>query len=106
MRPCSAAAQARARSSVNTARGPIVDLDALGAALQAGTIAGAGLDVLPQRAGRPDHPLIEAWRRREAWLDGSLVADAACRLLQPGIYARSPAEIDGGGGHLICATGG
>jgi len=61
---------------INTSRGPLVDPPALAAALEAGTIAGAGLDVLETEPAAADDPLIAApncfitphiaWATREA----------------------------------------
>ncbi len=57
---------------VNTARGPICDLDAIHDGLKSGKIAAAGLDVLPDEPPSPDHKLIAAWRRDEDWIRGRL----------------------------------
>jgi phosphoglycerate dehydrogenase-like enzyme len=58
---------------INTARGGLIDLSALESALRDGRVGGAGLDVLPQEPPAPGEPLVEAFRRREPWLEGRLL---------------------------------
>jgi glycerate dehydrogenase len=63
---------------INTARGGLIDQQALAEALRTGQIGGAGIDVLPEEPPPADHPLLErgipnliltphiAWAAREA----------------------------------------
>lgn len=68
---------------VNTARGAIVDLDALTAALRDGRVAAAGLDVLPVEPADRNHPLVAAWLAREPWLDGRLTLSPHAAFYSP-----------------------
>lgn len=58
---------------INTARGPVIDLDALYHAMKSGIVSTAGLDVLATEPADPDHPLIKAWAANETWIDHRLL---------------------------------
>ncbi len=68
---------------VNTARGAIVDLDALHAALKRGQVGGAALDVLPQEPFDQAHPLIADWLAHEPWLEGRLALSPHAAFFSP-----------------------
>jgi D-3-phosphoglycerate dehydrogenase len=58
---------------LNTARGPVVEMNALYRALRTGTVAGAALDVLPTEPPSPDEPLIRDFLAQAEWLKGRLL---------------------------------
>lgn len=58
---------------VNTARGEVIDLDALYDAMRDNKVRAAGLDVLPVEPADPNHPLIKAFSAHEPWLAHRLV---------------------------------
>ena len=59
---------------VNTARGPIIDVDALAVLVREGHLAGVGLDVLPvEPPVEPVPELLRAYRAREQWVEGRLI---------------------------------
>ncbi|MFI5011975.1 MAG: C-terminal binding protein [Hyphomicrobiales bacterium] len=68
---------------VNTARGGVVDLDALHEALRNGRVGGAALDVLEVEPADPSHPLIKAFVAREPWLEGRFTLSPHAAFFSP-----------------------
>lgn len=72
---------------VNTARGPMLDIEALYTVLRDGHIAGAGLDVIPQEPPvEPIPRLLAAYRAREPWLEGRLIITPHSAFYTPHAY--------------------
>ena len=68
---------------INTARGPIVDIDALHDALQNNTVLAAGLDVLPDEPANLDKRLIAAWHNGDEWLRHRLLVTPHSAFFTP-----------------------
>jgi lactate dehydrogenase-like 2-hydroxyacid dehydrogenase len=68
---------------INTARGRLVDLDAVAAGLRSGKLCAAGLDVLPVEPLDRTHPLVAAWTAREDWLEGRLILTPHAAFFSP-----------------------
>ena len=69
---------------VNTARGEVLQLDAVERALKENILAGAGLDVLPEEPiPEPAHSLIRAYRKKEEWLQGRMVLTCHTAFYSP-----------------------
>lgn len=73
---------------VNVARGPIIDEEALAAALEEGKIAGAALDVLSKEPMTPDNPLLRIQDSRKLIITPHIAwAAAETRMrLMDGVY--------------------
>jgi phosphoglycerate dehydrogenase-like enzyme len=62
------AAAKRGMILVNSARGPVVDIDALYDAMKDGSVLAAGVDVLPEEPANSQPRLIAAWQKNENWI--------------------------------------
>jgi phosphoglycerate dehydrogenase-like enzyme len=72
---------------INTARGPVLDLAAVEAALRTGRLAGAGLDVMPiEPPVEPVPELLRAYRALEPWLEGRLIVTPHSAFASPEAY--------------------
>ncbi len=71
---------------VNTARGPLIDLDALHDAIMEGRVGGAGLDVLPTEPPKPLPRLLAAMQAGEPWIQGRLIVTPHAAFYSPDAF--------------------
>ncbi|KAK5171826.1 uncharacterized protein LTR77_003462 [Saxophila tyrrhenica] len=82
---------------VNTSRGEVLQLDGVEKCLKEGSLAGAGLDVLPEEPINEDkvHPLIQAYRRKEDWLEAFYSPESFIDIRQKSAETMRDVLIDG-----------
>ncbi len=68
---------------INTARGPIIDIDALYEALKSDQVLAAGLDVLPDEPANMNKPLIAAWHQNKEWIRHRLLVTPHSAFFTP-----------------------
>ncbi len=68
---------------VNTARGPVIDIDALHDAMKDNTVLAAGLDVLPDEPANLEKQLIKAWHEGDDWLRHRLIVTPHSAFFTP-----------------------
>lgn len=71
---------------INTARGGIIDIEALYHAMKNGKVWAAGLDVLPVEPPLSRDKLIKAWHRDENWLRNHLLITPHCAFYSPSAF--------------------
>lgn len=71
---------------INTARGPIIDLEALKEAMLNNIVWAAGLDVLPVEPSDDSQTLIRAWEKGELWIRDRLVVTPHVAFYSPESY--------------------
>jgi len=71
---------------VNTARGGIVDIDALHKGLETNHIRAAGIDVLDIEPPDFTHPMIAAWANDEPWIRNRLIITPHAAFFCQGAY--------------------
>ncbi|MSO91520.1 MAG: hypothetical protein EXR01_08145 [Acetobacteraceae bacterium] len=68
---------------INTARGPVVDIDTLYDAIKDDTVPAAALDVLPKELASPQRRLIAAWQNNEDWIRHRLLLTSHSAFYMP-----------------------
>ena len=71
---------------INTARGPIIDLEALKEAMLNNIVRAAGLDVLPVEPSDDSQTLIRAWEKSEPWIKDRLIVTPHVAFYSPESY--------------------
>ena len=82
---------------INAARGEVIDVDALAAALRKRRIQGAYLDVLPEEPPPSDHPLLSAGAvltGHSAWYSEEALADLRAKAVRQIVLALSGKPVE------------